>query len=71
MDNRTIPEMVALASRAKTKVKQGGARAIIDLSFIEIKALAFVTDCILEDYSGPLTHGAPEILTHPATPEET
>lgn len=59
MDDLEIDRMIVLASRAKTKVKQRGTRGICDLSFDEIRALAFIADVFLADYHGPLTRGDP------------
>lgn len=62
MTNDDIARMVALASRAKTKVKEYGHRAVCDLSADETLALAFIADLFLADYSGPLTRGEPIII---------
>lgn len=56
-----------LASRAKTKVKKQGHRGICDLSFDEIRALAFIADIFLVDYEGPLIRGDPDPDLPPPT----
>lgn len=49
---RTTPaEAVALAAKAKTKVKRWGRFAVLRLSEREITAMAFVLDVFLEDDS--------------------
>jgi len=61
-----------LASRAKTKVKKYGHRGICDLSFDEIRALAFIVDILLVDYEGPLIRGDPDPdLPPPTQPNDT
>ncbi len=48
---------IALAARAKTKVKARGHWAVCTLSADEIEAMAFALDLFLEDYEGALMKG--------------
>ncbi|KQI69400.1 hypothetical protein AN189_02975 [Loktanella sp. 3ANDIMAR09] len=60
-DGTGLRRIVALASRAKTKVKQRGKRGVLDLTEDESFALAYVADVFLADYTGPLTRGEPDL----------
>jgi hypothetical protein len=65
MTRSEIHRLTALASRAKTKVKQRGARGVSELSHDETLALAFIADTVLSDYEGPLTRGKPDLSVKP------
>lgn len=63
-----VHRMIALASRAKTRIKENGKRGLTDATEDEVFALAFFCNLFLADYTGPLTKGEPD-LTHIPNPE--
>ncbi|MCH2165934.1 MAG: hypothetical protein MK098_15005 [Marinovum sp.] len=61
-----IHRVTALASRAKTRIKNWGQRGLTDASEEEIFAMAYFCNLVLEDYPGSLIPGAPDLSLVPA-----
>ena len=69
--NPKVHRMIALASRAKTRVKVQGKRGLTDATEDEVRAMAFICDLFLADYTDPLTKGEPDLTLAPNPELET
>lgn len=61
MPDPKVDHQLALAARAKTRIKAEGRRGLIGASLEEVQAMAWVCDLFLNDYPGPLSKGGPDM----------